>query len=128
LLRFIGNRDHPTGLAFASSRERHPDTWPMLIAPRGFDQQPADQDISGPRDPTAPMLLATGVLPWHQADIGHQRPRRLEPPKVMQVGEDQEGRQGVDSTEAPQPTHRFAIGVSRRDLRQPGVELNQARL
>src|SRR5260370_39252916 len=47
LLRFIRNRDHPARLSFASSRERHPNARPMLIVPRGFDQQPANQRVAG---------------------------------------------------------------------------------
>ena len=80
-----------------------PDARPMLIVPRRFHQQPADQRVAGPRDAAAPMLLAAGVLARHEAEIRHQRARRLEPPKVMQLGQDQHRGQRVDPPEAPQP-------------------------
>src|SRR5438046_2144723 len=66
------NRNHPAWLSLASSRERHPDARSVLITPRGFDQQPADQR-SRSRDPTAPMLLAGGVLTRHETELGNTR-------------------------------------------------------
>jgi hypothetical protein len=69
--------------------------------PRGFDQQPADQRVTRACDATAPMLLARGVLTWHEAEVCHQGTGRVEPPKVMQFGQDQDRRQRVDPAEAP---------------------------
>lgn len=100
----------------------------MLIVPRRFDQQPADQCVPGSRDPTAPMFLTAGVLTRHEAHIRHQRRGGREPLKVVQLGQQQHGRQGIDSTETPQPADAFPIGVRLGDLAQPDVELDQTRL
>src|SRR5438445_9972369 len=69
LLRLVCNRNHTTGLSLAPSRERHPDARPVLIVPRGFDQQPADQRVPRPRDATAAMFLARGILTRHEAEV-----------------------------------------------------------
>src|SRR6185295_8613718 len=55
LLRLVRNRDHPARLAFASARERHADPRSMLIMPRGFNQQPADQRVARAGDAAAAM-------------------------------------------------------------------------
>ena len=68
--------------------------------------------MPGPRDAAAAMLLARGVLTRHEAEIRHQRAGRVEPPKVMQLGQDQDRRQRVDPAEAPQPADRFAIRLA----------------
>src|SRR5438067_1827082 len=86
LLRFVGNRDHTAWLAFAASRERRPDAWPMLIVPRGFDQQPTDQRVARSRDAPAALLVAARILARHEADVRHPRTKRLQSPKVMQLG------------------------------------------
>ncbi len=46
----------------------------------------------------------------------------------MQLREDQHGRQRVDAPKTPQPADRLAIRLGLRDLRQPGIKLQQPRL
>jgi hypothetical protein len=128
LLRLVRNRNHTAWLSLTSSRERHPDARPVLIMPRRFDQQPANQRVPGPRDPTAPMFLAGGVLTRHEAEIRHQRAGRVEPAKVMQLGQDQDRRQRVNPAKTPQPTDRFPIRCRLGDLGQSPVELDQPSL
>ena len=41
----VGNRNHAPRLSFASSHEGNPNTWPVLIVPRRFHQQPAHQRV-----------------------------------------------------------------------------------
>ena len=74
------------------------------------------------------MFLAAGVLAGHESEIGHQRARRLEPTKVVQLRQDQDGRQGVDAPEAAQPRDRLSVRIRLRDLRQAGVEFDEPRL
>src|SRR5882762_3346566 len=119
---------HTAWLSRAASRERHADTRSMLVMPRRFDQQPADQRVPRPRDATAPMLLARGVLTRDETEIRHQRAGRVEPPKVMQLCQDQNRRQRIDPTEAPQPRHGFAIRLALRDVGQPRIEFGEPRL
>ena len=110
LLRLVRNRDHPARLAFASARERHADARPMLIVPRRFNQQPADQRVARSRDAAAAMLLAAGVLARDEPQKRHQGPRRGEPPEVVQLRQDQDRRQRIDAAEAPQPADPFLYG------------------
>ena len=93
LLRLVCDRDHAGRLSFASSREANAEIRSVLIVPRRFHEQPADQGGAGPRDAVPPMLLATGVFAWHQPEIRHDCARRVEPAKLMQLGQDQDRRQ-----------------------------------
>src|SRR5882724_12095561 len=61
-LRLVRDRNHTAGLSLPSSPECGADGRPVLIMPRGFDQQPAHKRVPGARDPAAPMCLATRVL------------------------------------------------------------------
>ena len=113
-------------LSLAPPRQRDADARAMLIVPRRFHQQPPDQRVPGARDAAAPMLLAARVLARHQPEIRHQRRRRREPPKVMQLREDQHRRQRIDAAETPQPADRLAIRLALGDLRQPRVQFAAA--
>ena len=65
--------------------------------PGRFHQEPADQAVARARDPAAAMFLTAGVLAGYQSEIGHQRAGRLEATKVVQLRQDQDGREGVDA-------------------------------
>src|SRR5438046_6344213 len=94
LLRLVRNRNHAGRLSFASPRERHPDMRPVLVVPRGFNEHSAHQRIPGARDPTAPMFLARGVLPWDEARIGHQSEGPVGQRKVVELRADAGGHAG----------------------------------
>jgi hypothetical protein len=125
LLGFVGERDHATRLPFTSSLERDAHARSMLIVPGGFHQHPADQRIARSCDPAAPMFLATRILAGDKAQVRHQRARRLEPTKIVQLSENQDRRQRVDAAETPQPRHRFPVRVGLRGLRQLCIQLEQ---
>jgi hypothetical protein len=61
LLRLVRDRNDSAWLSFASPRQGDTDAGAMLIVPRRFYQQSADQRVPGPRDTTAPMCLPAGV-------------------------------------------------------------------
>ena len=128
LLGLVRDRNHPGRLVLPSFRERHADVCAVLIVPRRFHQQPPDQRVARARDTATSMFLAARVFTRHETEIRHQRARRLEPPKVMQLGQDQDRGQRVDPSEAPQPADRLAIRRRLRDLGEPSVELDEARL
>jgi len=46
----------------------------------------------------------------------------------VQLGQDQDGRQGVDATEAAQPCDWLSVRIALRYLRQSGVEFHEPRL
>src|ERR671923_379010 len=126
LLRSICDRNHSTGLSFATSRQRDADARTMLVMPRRFNEQPTDQRVTGSRDPAAPMLLTRRVLTGYEAEIRHQGTWRLKSPKVMELRQDQDRGQRIDPAEASQPADRFAIRVRLSDLGQPRIELDEA--
>jgi hypothetical protein len=128
LLRLIGDRNDASGLPLASARKRHPDARAMLIMPRRFDQHPPDQCVAGTRDATAPMLLAAGVLARHEPEIRYQCARRVEAPKVVQLGQNKHGRQRVDPPEAPQPADLLSIRLRLGDFGHPLIQFLQADL
>src|SRR5262245_61689303 len=107
LLRLVGNRNHAPWLSFAPPRQGHTDIRAVLIVPRHFDQEPSDQRVASASDAAAPMLFAARVLARHEPEIRHQRGRRREPPKVMQLRKDQHGRQRIDASKAAQPPDRL---------------------
>jgi hypothetical protein len=127
LLRLIRNRNHAARLAFASPREGDADARPVLIVPGGFHQQPTHQRVAGSRDAAAPVLLPAGVLARHQPEVRHQRRRRGESSKVMQLGEDQHRGQCIDAAETAQPPDRLPIRLALGNFREPGIQLQQAR-
>jgi hypothetical protein len=83
LLRLVRDRDHPRRLARATRRQGGPYAGAVLIVPAGFNQHPTHEAVAHLGDPAASMLLATGVFPWHQSQIRHQRARRREAPEVV---------------------------------------------
>ena len=117
LLRLVRDRNHAGRLSFAPSRQGDADARPMLIVPRRFHQQPTDQRVARARDAATPMLLPAGVLARHQPEIRHQRPRRREPPKVMQLGQDQHRGQRIDAPETAQPPDALPIRLASRRSR-----------
>jgi hypothetical protein len=88
LLRFVGDRNHTARLSLPPPSEGNADTGPVLIVPRRFHEQPADQRISSPGDATTPMLLAARIFARHEAEIGHQGTGRWKPTTVVQLGKD----------------------------------------
>jgi hypothetical protein len=112
LLRPVRDGDHMPGLSLPSARQRLADARSVLIVPGGFHEEPADQRVAGAGDAAPSLMFAALVFARHQAQIRHQRPRRGEPSKIVQFGQDQHRRQRVDPAEAPQPTDRHAIGIS----------------
>jgi hypothetical protein len=71
LLRLVRDSNYSARLPFAASRESDPHARSMLIVPRRFHQQPADQRVAGPGDAAPSMFLAGRVLTRHEADIRH---------------------------------------------------------
>ena len=65
------SRSHKAA-ALLSSRQRGADAGPMLIMPRGFDQQTPDQGIARSGDSATPVMLAGRIL----SGQGRQSPRR----------------------------------------------------
>ena len=68
------------------------------------------------------MPLAAGVLARHQPEEGHQRAGRAEATEVMQLRQDQHGRQRVDAAETPEPADGLAIRRLLGELRQARVQ------
>src|SRR5918995_1328175 len=58
LLCLVRNRNDARWLSFAPARERHPDARPVLVMPRDFHEQAANQRVAGAGDAAAPVLLA----------------------------------------------------------------------
>ena len=108
LLRLVRDRNDTPRLPLAPPRQGDTDARAMLVMPRRFDQQPPHQCVPGARDAAAAMFLTGGVLAGHESEIRHQRAGRLEPTKVVQLRQDQNGRQGVDAPEAAQPPDRLS--------------------
>ena len=74
------------------------------------------------------MFLAGGVLTRHEAEIGHKLTRRLEPAKIVQLGQHQHRRQRVDAAEASQPPRPVAIGRRIRMSASQWVEFEESSL
>src|SRR5205809_8100500 len=91
LLRLVADRNHTPGLPLAPPRQSDADARAMLIMPGGFHQQPPHQRVPCAGDAATSMLFPAGVLAGHQPEVGHQRRRRGESSKVMQLGENQHG-------------------------------------
>jgi hypothetical protein len=111
----------------------HPSSSRSVASPHPFRsrrcyQQPPDQRLPGPRDAASPMFFPAGVLAGHKPQIRHQRRRRGKSSKVMQLRQDQHGRQRIDAAETPQPRHRLAIAICLRHLRETLVEFGEPRL
>jgi len=83
LLRPIGDRDHPGELANAPGAKpvAHPRSVP--IVPGRFDEQPAQPDVARLRDGAALLLASARGLTRHQAQIRHERTRRIEAAPVV---------------------------------------------
>src|SRR5438093_2595288 len=66
LLCLVGNRNHAARLPRASSRQGDADAGAMLVMPRRFHQQPANQRIARPRDAATSVLLPGGVFTGYE--------------------------------------------------------------
>ena len=73
LLRFVRNRNDAPWLALAPPHQGHADARAMLIVPRRFDQQPADQRVPSPRDAATSMLFRLGTRRVRAGEYRHQR-------------------------------------------------------
>ena len=110
--------NHTRRLSLAPPRQRDADARAMLIMPGRFHQQPPHQRVPGAGDATTSMLVPTGVLAGHQPQVRHQRRRGRESSHVMQLGQDQHGRQRIPRKHRNHPTgsrygSRSAISASR---------------
>src|SRR5262245_56566304 len=90
LLRFICNRNHSAWLTFAPACERGPYIRSVLIVPRRFNEQAADEPVTRARDAAPAMLLAGRIFAGHEPQICHQRPRRFESAEIVQLRENQD--------------------------------------
>ena len=120
--------NHPPGLSATPPGERLADAGPVPIVPCRFHHQPSRQRVARLRDRPAAVAVPAGVLPGHQAEIRHQRPRGRKPLDIVQLRQQQHRRQRVDSPKAPQPAHRFAIRFGARHRRQLRVQLSEPRI
>jgi hypothetical protein len=68
--------------------------------PGRFDQQSSNVPVAGTGDPAAPLTHAAAVLAWDQAEIGHQLAWMREAPRIVDLGNQREGGDGVDAVEA----------------------------
>ena len=83
----------------------------MLVVPAGFDQYPPDQRVPHLGNAAPAMLLPAGVFAGHQPQERHERPGRREATEVMQLRQDEDRAQRIDSAEAPQPADRSRSGA-----------------
>ena len=103
LLRLVRERDDRAPVAPRGASERGAHARSVAVVPGGFDEEAPDMGVAGLGDAAAPVALGTAVLARHQAEVGHQLPRRREAPEAMQLGDDGQRGDRVDAAEAAQP-------------------------
>ena len=88
-------------MAALGERDAHARLVPVV--PSGLDQQAAHVTVPGAGDAAATRLRAAAVLARHQPEVGHQLAGGAEAPKVVQLGQQGDGGDRVDASEAAQP-------------------------
>ena len=73
------------------------------------------------RSPSRP--LARGVLPGHEAEIGHELAGPLEATSVTDLSDEGHSRECADAPEAGQPLDLDSVGITERDLFDLTIEL-----
>ena len=100
MLRLVRDANGPRRLADPALGQALPNARPMLILPRGLDEQAPHQGVARLGDPAPARGRAAGVLARHHPEVGHQGAGRGEAPHVMQLRQHGDRGERVDPAKA----------------------------
>jgi len=119
-------RDDRGRLALLACLECEADRGTVAVAPGCLHEHVAAMAAAGLGDRALTAAIPLGILGGHQAEIGHERLRVLEPAPVSDLGGEHHGGVGIDAPEATQRRDHGLVGSGKNEHLDLAVELSPA--
>lgn len=128
VLSLESDRDDGRGLTLASSIENEFGSGAVAVIPGSLNKKSPGVRVAGLGDRTTALYIAGGMLRRNKSKVGHQAGWSSKATDIIDLAEQSQGGQGLDSSEAAESLDFWSVGHGSPSLLKFAVDRSDLRL